>query len=64
MSVERTATNIYLSRQERDLLDQLAAAHEMTMSAYIRMLIRREAAELGERAIPNAKPKQRQPEYV
>lgn len=64
MSVERTATNIYLSKQERELLDQLAAAHEMTMSGYVRMLLRREATVLEERTIPPAKSKKRQPEYV
>lgn len=43
MKIPRKPTNIYLSDQERALLEELAARSEMTMNGYIRMLLRQAA---------------------
>lgn len=44
--IPRKPTNIYLSDQERALLEELAARSEMTMNAYVRQLLR-QAADTG-----------------
>ncbi|AKV02335.1 hypothetical protein AKJ09_08998 [Labilithrix luteola] len=49
-SIERTTqTKILLSEEEKDALRELAAAAGMSVSDYLRQLIRREHAKLQKR---------------